>query len=61
MKPTQKEIGECIAYFKGKEIFAYEDYGRVFVNFDLEDVCVEISSAEICERAELYRQENGEV
>ena len=60
-KPTTQEIGECIAYFKGKEIYAYEDCGRVFVNFDLEDMCVEISSAEVSERAELYRIENGEV
>ena len=58
-KPTKQEISECIAYFESREIHAYEHYGSVYVNFDMEDISVEISSAEIIERAEMYRQESS--
>ena len=58
-KPTQKEIIDCIAYFADKVIYAYlnENTGGVIVNFDMEDIAVEISNNEVIERAELYNLE----
>ena len=58
-KPTQKEISDCIAYFADKGIYAYlnERTGGVIVNFDMEDISVEISNNEVAERAELYNFE----
>lgn len=57
-KPTQQEIKDCIAYFKRVEIYAYEnDDGKVLVNFDFEDICVEISDGEVIERAKLWNIE----
>lgn len=58
-KPTQKEISDCIAYFADKGIYAYlnERTSSVIVNFDMEDIAVEISNNEIAERAELYNLE----
>lgn len=58
VKPTEQEIKDCIAYFKDKDIHAYENNGKVYVNFDLEDQCVEISSDEIIERADIFNCEN---
>ena len=55
-KPSKKEIKDCIAYFKDKGIYAYENEntGGVIVSFDYDDIAVEISSGEVIERAELY-------
>ncbi|KGI57347.1 hypothetical protein [Campylobacter sp. MIT 97-5078] len=57
-KLTEQEIKDCIAYFKDKDIHAYENDGKVYVNFDLEDQCVEISADEIMERADIFNREN---
>ncbi|NDJ27940.1 hypothetical protein DMB95_08845 [Campylobacter sp. MIT 12-8780] len=56
--PTQQEIKDCIAYFKGKGIYAYENDGKVIVSFDMEDISIEISADEVIERAELWNMEN---
>ena len=60
-KPSKQQISDCIAYFKDKGIYAYENEntGGVIVSFDYEDVAVEISVNEIIQRAELYNFERG--
>lgn len=57
--PTQKQKNNCISYFKGQGIYAYEHNGRIFIDFEERDICVEISADEIIERAELFQIENN--
>ncbi len=61
MNPTKQEISDCIAYWKSKGVYAYENDGRVIVNLesqDYGDFDVVISNDEIIARAELYNEEN---
>lgn len=61
MKPTKQQMSDCIAYWKSKGAYAYENDERVFLNVETQDYGdfdVEISSDEIIARAELYNEEN---
>lgn len=61
MKPTKQQISDCIAYWKSKGAYAYENDGCVFLNVETQDYGdfdVEISSDEVIARAELYNEEN---
>lgn len=55
MRANKQEIKDCIAHFQHKGVYAYEHKGRVFVSFDLKNVCVEISANEIKMRAKLFK------
>lgn len=57
--PTRKQRNDCISYFKGKGIYAYEHNKKIFLNFEERDICIEISADEIIERAELFQIENN--
>ena len=63
MEITNQQISDCIAYWKGKGAYAYENDGRVFLNVETQDYGdfdVELSSDEIIARAELYNEERDE-
>lgn len=56
---TQQQRNDCISYFKSQGIYAYEHNKKIFIDFEERDICVEISTDEVIERAELFQIENN--
>lgn len=57
IKVSEQDLLDCVRFFDSKDIYAYEHYGKVYVDLPQDDLSIEISSDEIISRAEQYREE----
>lgn len=57
VKVSEQDIIDCIRFFDSKEIYAYEHYGKIYVDLTQDDLSLEISADEIIARANQYRDE----
>ena len=57
--PIVGEANQAIRWFKTNGVHAWEDDGSVYVEFEDAELEIQVSSAEVSYRSELYKEECG--